>query len=142
MTRFDKTTIEGNEARLNHGDSERVRLKEEGMNIDTDTDRIEELARWLRAIPRPSQSYEWLEEHATNLCSLSAELTELRQAKESLELRIANLRDEHVRCQNTQASPETGEQPTFCRCVVERDKYGKHSGPHRCSLGHEWTDQI
>ena len=27
MKRFDKTTLEGNEARLNHG--ERVRLKEE-----------------------------------------------------------------------------------------------------------------
>ena len=31
MKRFDPTTLEGNEARLNHGDSERVRLKEEGM---------------------------------------------------------------------------------------------------------------
>jgi hypothetical protein len=31
MKRFDKTTLEGNEARLNHGDGERVRLKEEGM---------------------------------------------------------------------------------------------------------------
>ena len=34
MKRFDLTTLEGNEARLNHGDSERVRLKEEGMTID------------------------------------------------------------------------------------------------------------
>ena len=32
MKRFDLTTPEGNEVRLNHGDSERVRLKEEGMN--------------------------------------------------------------------------------------------------------------
>ena len=31
MTRFNLTTLEGHEAYLNHGDSERVRLKEEGM---------------------------------------------------------------------------------------------------------------
>jgi len=32
MKRFDPTTLEGNEARLNHGG--RVRLKEEGMSMD------------------------------------------------------------------------------------------------------------
>ena len=54
--------------------------------MTSDTDRIEELAR---AIMLPPESFfankAWRNEQAAFLRSLSAELTELRQAKESLD---------------------------------------------------------
>ena len=49
MKRFDPTTLEGNEARLNHGDSERVRLKEEDMSK-----RKKPKRKYQPDIPRPS----------------------------------------------------------------------------------------
>ena len=95
MNRFDKPPLEGNEARLNHGDSERVRLKEEGMTtresmkemtVDEllkfstgEWDKHDTISKWL--VIR-----EWaILELVERIRSLSAELTELRQAKESLE---------------------------------------------------------
>ena len=108
MKRFDKTPLEGNEARLNHGDSERVRLKEEGMcqaydaewdfitsqetAMTTDTDRIEELAKEFDGLSTAYLGYtdtaKRFAAKAVLLRSLSVEIAELRQAKESLDYLI------------------------------------------------------
>jgi len=56
--------------------------------MTTDTDKIEELAKWLgslRCWQGSNKSYAVHKEYAAFLRSLSAKLTELRQAKESLD---------------------------------------------------------
>ena len=56
--------------------------------MTTDTDRVEELAKWhdREAVVA---NIDWHYEQAAMLRSLSADLTELRQAKESLDWWIA-----------------------------------------------------
>ena len=52
MKRFDKTTLEGNEARLNHG--ERVRLKEEDVSKEY----------WMIEKSIDGQAHWWIPDHS------------------------------------------------------------------------------
>ncbi len=124
MKRFDNSTLEGNETRYNHGDSERVRLREEEPM--TDLEKAERLAKWLEAGMEaegrgPVTQLVFAKHQATLIRSLISEVEELRKAKEALDWLFSGNRSYTFQSEiRYQAS--MSDAPPYLKSLLEKER--------------------